>query len=73
MSTKKKAPEVKPSPSHKDVALDCAEHILDTCTPDQLAEALEVFLSRIKQAVAEMERQADYLSASAKSASNHLA
>ena len=73
MSTKKKAPEVKPSPSHKDVALDCAEHILDTCTPDQLAEALEVFTARMKQAIADMERKGEYLSASAKSASNYLA
>lgn len=73
MTTKKKAADVKPAPSHKEVANQCADHILDTCTPDQLAEALEVFLSRIKQAVAEMERQADYLSASAKSASNYLA
>ena len=73
MTTKKKATDVKPAPSHKEVANQCADHILDTCTPDQLAEALEVFTARMKQAIADMERRGEYLSASAKSASNYLA
>lgn len=73
MPTKKKPTVAKPATSHKELALQCAEHILDTCTPDQLAEALDVFTARMKQAVAEMERRSEYLGAAAKSASNYLA
>ena len=73
MPTKKKPTVAKPATSHKELALKCAEHILETCTPDQLAEALDVFTTRMKQAVAEMESRSEYLCASAKSASNYLA
>lgn len=73
MPTKKKPVVAKPARTGKEVANDCADHILDTCTPDELAEALEVFTARMKQAVAEMERRSEYLGAAAKAASNYLA